>query len=78
MSDNKGIVVDFEEAKQGLEIPKSPQYACFQEIQRVLEKHGCVLMIKAGLEQIGPNVYKLFANPQIREKAPGGQGDASL
>ena len=66
---DKGIVVNFEEAKRGLKIPKSPQYSAFQRIQQVLDDEGCIMVINAGLEQIGPNTYRLFAEPQIREKS---------
>lgn len=70
MGDDKGIVVNFEEAKEGLKIPKSPQYRAFQRIERVLKEENCTLVVNAGLEQIGPNVYRLFASPQIKEKDP--------
>jgi hypothetical protein len=64
---DKGIIVNFEEAKAGLQIPKSPQYRALQRIQRVLAEEKCVMVINAGLEQIGPNIYRLFASPQIKE-----------
>jgi hypothetical protein len=68
MSDTKGIVVNFEEAKRGLEIPKSPQYKAFTRIRQILDEENCILMINTGLEQVGPNVYRIYAEPTIKEK----------
>jgi len=72
--DDKGIVVNFEEAKRGLKIPKSPQYSAFQRIQKILAEEDCVLVINAGLEQVGPNMYRLFAEPVIKEKSQVEEG----
>lgn len=69
MDENKGIVVNFEDAKTGLKIPKSPQYRAYSRIIQVLKEENCTLVINAGLEQVGPNVYRLFAIPQIKEKS---------
>jgi len=62
---SEGIVVSFEEAKAGLEIPKSPQYRAYSRVKQVLAEEDCDLIIVAGLEQIAPDVYKLFARPKF-------------
>ena len=73
----ENIVVNFEEAKRGLAIPKSPQYKAFTRIQKILDEEGCILVIDAGLEQIGPNVYKIYAHPKIEERQ-GGSDDGEF
>ena len=69
MTDN--IVVNFEEAKRGLEIPKSPQFRALNRIQRILKEEKCVLVVEAGLEQVSPNMYRVSARPVIRETEEG-------
>lgn len=64
---DKQIVVNFEDAKRGLGIPKSPQYRAYTRIKRILEEEACVLVINSGLEQVAPNMYRLYASPEIKE-----------